>query len=151
VMRLTHAAVPGMVERGNGMIINVSSISGWLTGGTYSAAKSWVTVFTESLARDLAGSGVRVTAPCPGFVHTEFHERAGIDMSWLPGPMWLDVPQVVDQAFRDLAVGNAVSVTGSQYKVVSALLRTGRLRRVRRPVAKVGVLDDPPTAQSSLQ
>ena len=95
VLRLTHAAVPGMVERGTGMVINVSSVASWITGGTYSAAKSWVTVFSESLAQELAGTGVRVTAACPGFVHTEFHERAGIDMSSMPEFMWLDVEQVV--------------------------------------------------------
>lgn len=125
VMRLTHAAVPGMIDRGSGMVINVSSIAGWITGGTYSAAKSWVTVFTESLAQEVQGTGVRVTAVCPGFVHTEFHERASIDMSSVPEVMWLEVPQVVDQAFRDLAVGRPVSVTGAQYKVMSAALRNG--------------------------
>jgi short-subunit dehydrogenase len=125
VMRLTHAAVPGMIDRGSGMVINVSSIAGWITGGTYSAAKSWVTVFTESLAQEVQGTGVRVTAVCPGFVHTEFHERASIDMSQLPEVMWLEVPQVVDQAFRDLAVGRPISVTGAQYKVVSSALRNG--------------------------
>jgi short-subunit dehydrogenase len=125
VMRLTHAALPGMIGRGHGMVVNVSSIAGWITGGTYSAAKSWVTVFSESLAQQLEGTGVRITAACPGFVHTEFHERASIDMSQLPSVMWLDVPQVVDQAFRDLATNNPVSVTGLQYKVASSALRNG--------------------------
>jgi short-subunit dehydrogenase len=131
VMRLTHAALPGMVERRRGMVINVSSVAGWITGGTYSAAKSWVTVFTESLAQELQGSGVRVTAACPGFVHTEFHQRASIDMEQLPDFMWLDVPQVVDQAFRDLASGSPVSVTGAQYKAVSVALRHGPRALVR--------------------
>ena len=125
VLRLTHAAVPGMVERGSGMVINVSSVASWITGGTYSAAKSWVTVFSESLAQELSGTGVRVTAVCPGFVHTEFHQRAGIDMAAIPEFMWLDVPQVVDQAFADLARDRPVSVAGPQYKAVSALLRHG--------------------------
>jgi short-subunit dehydrogenase len=125
VMRLTHAAVPGMVDRGTGMVINVSSVASWITGGTYSAAKSYVTVFSESLAQELEGTGVRVTAVCPGFVHTEFHQRAGIDMSAMPEFMWLDVPQVVSQAFTDLARGRAVSVAGPQYKAASALLRHG--------------------------
>jgi short-subunit dehydrogenase len=125
VLRLTHAAAPGMVERGSGLIVNVSSVASWITGGTYSAAKSWVTVFTESLAQELDGSGVRVTAVCPGFVHTEFHQRAGIDMSAMPEWVWLDVEQVVAQAFRDLARGNAVSVAGPQYKAFTAVLRHG--------------------------
>lgn len=125
VLRLTHAAAPGMVDRGYGIIVNVSSVASWITGGTYSAAKSWVTVFTESLAQELDGRGVRVTAVCPGFVHTEFHQRAGIDMSAMPEWMWLDVEQVVAQAFRDLATGNSVSVAGPQYKAFSAVLRHG--------------------------
>jgi len=125
VLRLTHAAAPGMVDRGSGLIVNVSSVAGWITGGTYSAAKSWVTVFTESLAQELSGTGVRTTAVCPGFVHTEFHQRAGIDMSAVPEFMWLDVDQVVAQAFRDLAVGRPVSVAGPHYKAFSALLRHG--------------------------
>ncbi len=125
VMRLTHAAVPGMVERGTGMIINLSSVSGWLTGGTYSASKAWVTVFTESLALELHGTGVRATAVCPGFVHTEFHERAGLDMSAVPEFMWLDVEQVVAQAFTDLAQGHPISVAGNQYRLASKLLRFG--------------------------
>ena len=125
VLRLTHAAVPGMVERGSGMVVNVSSVAIWITGGTYSAAKSWVTVFSESLAQELAGTGVRVTAVCPGFVHTEFHQRAGIDMSSMPEFMWLDVEQVVSQAFTDLALARPVSVAGPQYKAMTALLRHG--------------------------
>lgn len=125
VLHLTHAALPGMVDRGQGMVINVSSVAGWITGGTYSAAKSWVTVFTESLAQELEGTGVRATAVCPGFVRTEFHARAGIDMSAVPDVMWLEVPQVVSQAFTDLARGRSVSVAGPQYKAVSALLRHG--------------------------
>ena len=123
VLRLTHAAVPGMVASGSGMIINVSSVAGWITGGTYSAAKAWVTVFSESLAQELGDTGVRVTAVCPGFVHTEFHQRADIDMDQLPSWMWLDVAAVVSQAFRDLAAGNPVSVAGVQYKSLSVLLR----------------------------
>lgn len=125
VLRLTHAAVPGMVTRGSGLIVNVSSVASWITGGTYSAAKSWVTVFTESLAQELEGTGVRATAACPGFVHTEFHQRAGMDVSAMPDFMWLDVDQVVAQAFRDLAVRRPVSVAGPQYKAFSALLRHG--------------------------
>ncbi len=125
VMRLTRAAIPGMVERRTGMVINISSVASWITGGTYSAAKAWVTVFSESLAQELDGTGVRVTAVCPGFVHTEFHERAGIDMTSMPEWMWLDVPQVVSQAMRDVARSRPVSVAGPQYKVFSAFLRHG--------------------------
>jgi short-subunit dehydrogenase len=148
VLRLTHAAVPGMVERGTGMIVNVSSVAGWLTGGTYSASKAWVTVFTESLALDLQGTGVRTTAVCPGFVHTEFHERAGIDMSSVPDFLWLDVDQVVAQAFTDLARGRPTSIAGGQYRVASSLLRHGPRSitklavGARRRTKRFGVTED---------
>jgi short-subunit dehydrogenase len=125
VMRLTHAALPGMVERGSGMVINVSSVASWITGGSYSAAKSYVTVLSESLQQEVAGTGVRVIAVCPGFVHTEFHSRADIDMSGLPEFMWVDASRVVDQAFRDLARNRSVSVAGAQYRMIATVMRNG--------------------------
>lgn len=135
VMRLTHAAIPSMIERRHGVVLNVSSIAGWITGGTYSAAKAWVTVFSEGLHTELAGTGVRVTAVCPGFVHTEFHDRAGFDMSNVPEWMWLDADDVVRQALRDAGANSPLSVTGAQYKVFGALLR----HAPRRLVHQVGV------------
>jgi len=136
VMRLCHAAIPGMVARRAGMIVNVSSVAGWITGGTYSAAKSWITVFSESLSQEFSGAGVRVVAVCPGFTHTEFHARAGIDMTALPDWMWLDVPTVVDQAMRDLARNRPVSVAGAQYKALSTILRHGPRSVVRRAASQ---------------
>jgi short-subunit dehydrogenase len=138
VMRLTHAAVPGMVARGSGGIVNVSSVAGWLAGGTYSAAKAWVTVFSESLATELEGTGVRVTASCPGFVRTEFHQRAGMDMSSIPDRLWLTPQQVVDTALADLRRGRPVSVPGGQYKVLSTLLRYAPRPAVRAAMGARG-------------
>ncbi len=123
VMRLSHAAVPGMVQRGRGVIFNVSSVAGWITGSTYSAAKSWVTVFTEGLAQELAGSGVRAVAVCPGYVRTEFHDRADMDVAEVPEWLWLDANDVVAQAMRDAQQGRVISVTGSQYKVMATILQ----------------------------
>ena len=119
VMRLTHAALPGMVARGSGAVLNVSSVAGWITGGTYSASKAWVTVFSESLSIELAGTGVHVTAVCPGFTHTEFHQRASMEMDALPEWMWLDTQEVVDRALADVRKGRPVSVAGAQYKALS--------------------------------
>jgi short-subunit dehydrogenase len=119
VMRLTHAALPGMVARASGAVLNVSSVASWITGGTYSASKAWVTVFSESLAIELAGTGVHVTAVCPGFTHTEFHQRASMEMDALPEWMWLDPQEVVDRALADVRKGRPVSVAGPQYKVLS--------------------------------
>jgi short-subunit dehydrogenase len=119
VMRLTHAALPGMVARGSGAVLNVSSVAGWITGGTYSAAKAWVTVFSESLAVELAGTGVHVTAVCPGYTHTEFHQRASMETEGIPEWMWLDTQEVVDRALVDVRKGRPVSVAGTQYKALS--------------------------------
>ena len=132
VMRLTHAVLPVMIERDTGMVINVSSMAGWFPGGTYSAAKSWVTTFSESLSVGLTGTRVRVIAVCPGFIRTEFHERAGMDMSRTPDWMWLDVAAVVDRSFRDLALGRPVSVAGYHYPVFARLLLHGPRTLSRR-------------------
>ena len=132
VMRLSHAAAVSMGERGQGAIVNVSSVASWLTGSTYSAAKAWVTVFSEGLAGEVAPLGVSVTAVCPGYVHTEFHERAEMDMDRVPRWMWLDADRVAGKAMRDVERGKVLSVAGSQYKVMGALLRHSPRALVRR-------------------
>ena len=93
VLRLSHAAVQAMTPRGRGHIINVSSVAGFVPRGgnaTYAASKAWVTLFSEALSIQLAGTGVGITAICPGFTHTEFHQRAQADMSHVPQRMWLE-------------------------------------------------------------
>lgn len=131
VMRLSHAALPGMIERGRGAVINVSSVAGWVPRGTYSAAKAWTTAFTEGLAPQLAGTGVRVMALAPGYTRTEFHDRARMDMSALPPWMWLEADALVQVALRDLARGKTVSVPGAVYKVAATALPLLPRRLVR--------------------
>lgn len=131
-MRLCHAVLPGMVARGSGSVINVSSVAGWITSGTYSAAKAYLTTFTEGLAGELAGTGVTATAVCPGFIHTEFHERAGMDMSSVPEQLWLTPKQVVRQALRDAQRGRVISVPGRQYQLLSTFAQYAPRPIVRR-------------------
>ena len=126
VMRLTHAALPPMLERGSGAIVNVSSVAGFSPGGraaTYSASKAWVTNFSESLSMQYAGSGVRVLALAPGFTRTEFQTRAEMDVSGIPERLWLDADDVVRTALSDLDRGRSLSIPGAQYKVIVAATR----------------------------
>lgn len=134
VLRLSHAAVRAMTGRGTGQIINVSSVAGFVPRGgnvTYSASKAWVTMFSEALAIQLADTGVHVTAVCPGFTHTEFHERAAADMSKVPDWMWLDATDVVAQGLADARKGKPVSVPSVKYKAL-----TGAARHVPRPLLR---------------
>lgn len=128
VLVLARAAAPGMVARGRGKIITVSSVAAFFPGGTYGAAKAWATSFTASLSGDLAGTGVTATALCPGFVRTEFHQRAKMDMSRLPAWAWLDADRVVADCLADVRRGRAVSVPGLRYKAAVFLLRRIPLR-----------------------
>lgn len=128
VLVLTRAAAPGMVARGRGNIITVSSVAGFFPGGTYAAAKAWATTFTASLAGELAGTGVTATALCPGYVRTEFHRRATMDVSDLPGWAWLDADRVVADCLSDVRRGRAVSVPSLRYKSAVFFLRHIPLR-----------------------
>jgi short-subunit dehydrogenase len=122
-LRFMHAVLPAMKERDSGTIINVSSVAGWIAGGSYSAAKSYLTVMSESLHTELLGTNVNVHALCPGFTRTEFHQRGRMKMTGLPEFLWLDAKDVVETAWRNSQNGKALSVPGSQYKLLTVLMR----------------------------
>jgi short-subunit dehydrogenase len=117
-MRLMHAALPLMKQRNSGVIINVSSVAGYIAGGTYSASKSYLTVLSESLNTELAATNVKVSALCPGFTRTEFHQRGKMSMKGLPNFMWLNSDRLVEQSWRDALKGKPVSIPGWQYKTL---------------------------------
>ncbi|GGZ57886.1 SDR family NAD(P)-dependent oxidoreductase [Streptomyces bluensis] len=123
VLRLTSAAAEGMRERGRGGVVNVASVAAFVPRGTYSASKAWVVQFTQGAARDLAGSGVRLMALAPGFVRTEFHERAGLGTDSVPGWMWLDADKLVTTALADLARGKSLSIPDPRYKVLMGVAK----------------------------
>lgn len=124
LVRLSHAAVQQMVPRGRGAILNVASVAALTAGGTYAAAKAYVVSFTEGLSVDLRGTGVTTTVLCPGFTHTEFHDRAGIPKTVIPGWAWLDAPPVVERALSDVRRGVVISTPSARYQAASTLLRT---------------------------
>ncbi|MFE5395224.1 SDR family NAD(P)-dependent oxidoreductase [Streptomyces sp. NPDC056568] len=118
VLRLTSAATEAMGERGRGGVVNVASVAAFVPRGTYGASKAWVVQFTQGVAKDLAGSGVRLMALCPGFVRTEFHERAGMGTDNIPNWMWLDADKVVAAALADLSRGKSLSIPDPRYKTL---------------------------------
>lgn len=123
VMRLSHAALRAMADRGHGGIINVSSVAGYLPRGTYSAAKAWVNSFGQWAGHEYRPLGVTVLTLCPGFTRTEFHGRMGLDPDTAPPFMWLDAEFLVSHALADFDRGRTLSVPGAQYKTVTALSR----------------------------
>jgi uncharacterized protein len=137
VLMLSAAAGRAMCQRGAGTIINVSSTAGFITTGSYAAIKAWVTSYTESLANELHGSGVNVVALCPGWVRTEFHERAEINMGSIPGFLWLDADRLVADCLDDAAAGKVISIPSKRYKalmMISKHLPHRILRAVSRKV-----------------
>jgi len=124
-MRLMHASLPAMLERGSGRIVNVASVAGFVPRGTYGAVKGWLISFSRWANVVYAPRGVSVTAVCPGFVHTNFHERLGLPpgREGVPAGMWLDAEHVVREGLRDAARGRSVSVPSWRYRVLVAASR----------------------------
>ena len=129
VAHTSHLVLPGMVERGFGRIVNVASLAGLLTGSKghtlYAAAKAFVLKMSESLALELHGTGVHVTACCPGFTRSEFHDVVGNrqQVSKLPRFMWMDAPTVARETLDAVERGQVVFVPGHANRAVANLAR----------------------------
>jgi hypothetical protein len=137
LVRLTHAALGPMLERGNGSIVNVSSLAGESPApynATYGATKAYVTSFTEALSEELRGRGVRVQALLPGFTRTEFQERAGIDASTIPAIAWMEADAVVDASLAALERGQVTCIPGLGNRVLAPLQRLLPRALVRRVI-----------------
>ena len=133
-MRQMHAALPGMLERRSGTILNIASVSAVMPRSTYGALKSWQVQFSRWANGAYRGRRVTVTAVCPGYTHTDFHARLGLPRGeqgiadWL----WLEAPRVVEESLRDAERGKAVSVPSKRYKgiwAVSQLAPSGAMAR----------------------
>ena len=136
-MQLMHAVLPQMLDRDSGTIINVSSVASFIAGGTYSAAKSYLTVHTESLNSELSKTNINISALCPGFTRTEFHQRGKMKMTGLPNFMWLEADRVVSESWRAAERGKAICIPGWQYKILSTIARFGPRPLVRKLGIKV--------------
>ncbi|WP_244929490.1 SDR family oxidoreductase [Nocardioides sp. W7] len=123
VLRLTHAALGPMSERGHGGVINVSSVAAFLPRGTYSAAKAWVNSFSEWAANEYRDQGITVMSLCPGFTRTEFHQRMDVSRGSAPDFLWLEADDLVARALADFDKGRVYSIPGAQYKVIAAAAR----------------------------
>jgi uncharacterized protein len=136
VLQLTRAALPGMLSRRQGTIINVASFAGYLgdPGSAYSASKAWVLSFTDSIAASLVGTGVQAIAICAGQMRTGRHLRAGRPVGAANSPLWLEPSDVVDRCLSDLRKQRSLSVPGRTYRTVVNLLELPRrsLRTVAR-------------------
>jgi len=125
VLRLTHAALPGMVMRGRGAVVNVASLAGlYPTPGTatYGATKAFVCSLTDALHEELRGTGVTATSVLPGFTRTEFQERAGWrPQGYLPDAVWMTPDEVAAAALDGAAAGRARVVPGVAYKVLNGV------------------------------
>ncbi len=130
VMRLTHAALGAMTERGHGGIINVSSVAAFMPRGSYAAAKAYVNQLGAWAANEYGPRGVTVTTLCPGFTKTEFHER--MDVRRGTGFLWLEPDFLVRTALADFDKGKTLSIPGRQYKVITTVTRVVPHRLLQR-------------------
>lgn len=122
-LRLTQTALRGMLDRGRGRVVLIASVAAFTPRGTYSAAKAWAVMLARSLNLTTRQRGVSVTAVCPGFTRTEFHERMGVSTRGIPAFLWLDATRLVRSSLRGIDRGRSVVVPTLRYRVIAALSR----------------------------
>jgi short-subunit dehydrogenase len=126
LVRLTHAALDAFKARGHGSVINVSSLAGFQPGpytATYGATKAFVNSFTQAVAEELRGTGVRLQLLCPGFTRTEFQDVAGVRTEGIPEFAWMAPAAVVDASIEALRRGDLIVIPGAGNRVMGAVLR----------------------------
>lgn len=128
----SSAAASAMKRRGRGQIINIASTAAWTFQGNYSAIKSYVLVYTQSLALSLEGTGVTATAVCPAWMHTNFHAAAGLDEPSIPEWLYVNPDEVVAAALKGAAAGKSVVIPTWRWRVIIWVLSHGpaALRRL---------------------
>lgn len=139
--QLTRAALPGLIQRGRGGIINVSSMAAFQPtphNATYGATKAFVNSFTEAIHEELRGTGVQVQALCPGFTRTEFQDRAGIDASGIPSFAWMTAEAVADASLAALQRGTVVFVPGIGNRLLTTAATAMPRSIVRRAMGAAG-------------
>jgi short-subunit dehydrogenase len=137
LLRLTHAAIHAMKARGHGTVINVSSLAGFQPApynATYAATKAFVNCFTQGVAEELRGTGVRLQLLCPGFTRTEFQEVAGVRTDDLPRFAWMSAEAVVEASLEGLRKGDLIVIPGAGNKVMGAVIRALPAAVARRAV-----------------
>lgn len=135
--RLTHAVLPAMLARGRGSVLNVSSLAAFQPypyAATYGASKAFVNSLSHALYEETRGTGVSVTALCPGFTHTEFQQVAGVEEAAVPGSLWSLVDDVARDGLGAAAAGKSVAVPGRTFRVAAAVSSVVPARLSRRVV-----------------
>ena len=139
---LARAALPGMIERNRGAIINVSSLGAWSHSAgnvQYAATKTYLAVFSQALEQELQGTNVRVQALCPGFVRTEFHDAQGMkgfDLGQVPAQYWMSAEEVVECSLRELAGKRVVVFPGLRYRILGRLMQMPLFQPLVRRMAR---------------
>jgi short-subunit dehydrogenase len=140
-VRLCHAVLPGMIERNQGAIINVASLSAWTPCAgivQYSATKQYLVSFSEAVNEELKGTAVKIQALCPAFVRTKFFETAEMDLfeeKKVPRWLWIESEEVVRQSLRQLASRRVIVIPGLACRILGRLMRMPLAQPIVRRLA----------------